>query len=161
MLKYLLILLLPFSFLFAQNRERMKPIPENKCKLGLNQNIRYNMTYLQASGLLIDSDIFIPMAGIGFRTHKNAHGFDGSLNFFHYRVCSCAAFIPVIKLSYLHYPRYNKDHFFYWGIGAYAFPLPLPIASVGCEFNPKNKVKFFIQLDFTYKMSGLNLGIGF
>jgi len=164
MLKYLFVLLMTATVIFAEEKRNLKEPLETKsipC-----QNIRYFMTYPQTSFFTFsDYKSFftpIPMVGIGFRTHKNAHGFDGSLNcikidtFRNY-------YIPIIKLSYLNYPFYKKEKFFYWGLttALYCGILPLPFGSIGYEFNTKKPIKFFTQIDFTYHVVGLNLGFGF
>ncbi len=52
--------------------------------------------------------------GIGYREHKNLHGFDLSLS---EAICFYPNWINV-KGLYVQYPYHSSRHFFYWGVGA-------------------------------------------
>lgn len=99
---------------------------------------------------------------MGYRIHKKQHGFDFSINAFLYHCCR-SAWIPFFKIFYLNYPFYKENNFFYWGIGAIGIipPILAPFVALGYEFNPKQPIKVFMQLDLTYKCAAVNLGIGF
>lgn len=123
---------------------------------------RYSIVYLQVQGLW---GIY-PIGGLGYRAHKGRHGYDLSLNVIPYHCCR-TYYIPFPKGYYLNYPYYAENKFFYWGVGFFLVPnsippiIPWPIATVGYEWNKKNKVKLFIQLEGTYPAALISFGVGF
>lgn len=123
----------------------------------------YSMTYLQILAL----DGILPAGGIGYRRHIGQHGFDISANACHFTIYGSSSFfhniIPFFKGYYLNYPNHAKNNFYYWGIGAIWLPLaiPWPMATIGYEWNKKNKPKMFIQLEATYPAAAATLGFGF
>lgn len=127
---------------------------------------RYGIFYLQAEGFALLSHNHvdgIPLIGVGYRCHKEFHGFDLSLSGVPTSVCGKHGFIPVLKASYLNYPLYKKNNFFYAGIGAVGIAARFwwPMITLGREFALNQRCKFFIQLDATYPAIGLGAGIGF
>ena len=170
MLKKLLILFVPLAFLFAQDKpQEVEQVKELDLLSSdkVETETRYKMFYVQAAGFSFWSHWkykhFIPTVGIGYRTHKKQHGFDFSINTFPMQICSSRGLIPFFKIFYLNYPLYKKDNFFYWGGGITGIipPLLAPFGAIGYEFNPKQPVKVFMQLDLTYKCAAINLGLGF
>lgn len=175
MLKYIFIILFPF--ILVANETNIQSISKEtnvekttKEKL-LNtpdQNITYFTTYLQSSCFSYfhhgKFEGCTPTYGVGFRTHKNYHGFDGSVNLLFYQCCS-TYYLPFLKFSYLNYPFYKKNNFFYWGITAanviFIPYIPIPFATIGFESSPSKKFKIITQLDLNYKIAGFSLGIGF
>lgn len=138
-----------FSIVFSEN---LQNDPDRK----------FSMFYIQPE-CFIDKKSIIPAIGLGYRLHLKQHGFDVSINAFPIESCGRFGAIPFIKSSYLNYPLYSKNNYFYFGVGAIAtYGYIRPIATIGDEFYHGKKVTFFIQLDGTYPAAGIfAIGMGF
>lgn len=104
--------------------------------------------YMQGECLFFDK--CYPGVGIGYRYHKNHHGFDASLNILDetsYHI------LPLWKCAYLFYPHDS----FYWGPGLgglFEFyhhrphpTIPWPYVTLGKDIQIGKQTKLFIQLD--------------
>jgi|GEM_PF-5402291 len=118
--------------------------------------------------------------GVGYRWHREKHGFDLSVNLSSILIDNWVS----AKAVYLQYPWYAQHRYFYWGVGAGFIhdELLLPTLHgcsktnypsleglVGYEFNTDKKIKYFLQLGVSVPMNkdaipflpALAFGVGF